>query len=440
MATRGIRLKFGDAPLTLQSGVGRYGVLTPHHGLASSSNPSALVAASGTYVYAGQGASFSQGGAGTPGIPSSVVLYSDGTPGTAYATFAMPTDGGSQITQFQGLLSPSGITGTQSRYTIVDALSCRVDFIGVPNTAQTAQIRAVNANGAGSYSSSSNSVTPAAYSDTWPNDSHNMHVVMCGGSQVGLSSLWHDGYFNNQNVRYVSPGTATSGTFATSMNAPSYPTGLGFTNQLMAEVTPQSNAGYGFLVNILLQNPATGSNGAFNANPYTRFCGYIYPVKSGGYALGKTEATINVEGVVSNVSSNVLTFANQTLATNAFISTSTGIFNRANGGSSGYTSNTATTVTDNNAGGLNASVGDHILVQQGDQTVGLDAGDISTYIKSPSAGTLTLNQWNRFEVPLDNTGWGMLAVNGGLHYKWNVACPVSGGNGVTYFCYMGFVV
>lgn len=384
-------------------------------------------------------------GAGTPGTPTSLQLYTDGPPGTAYTTFAMPTDGGSIITQFEGLLSPSGITGSQPRFTLgnssIDALSCRVDFYGVPNAAQTCQVRARNANGAGSYSSASNSVTPAAFADTWV-DGANCHYIICGGGQTGLSSLWHDGYFNNQLVRYVAPGTATlAGTLVPTLNAPAYPTGVGMTSQLMAELTAQAAGGYGYLVNILSQNPAFGSNGIFNSNPYSRFVFFIYPTQSGTHAAGRIETTINMEGVASGVAGAVVTFANQTMASNTFVPGSTAMFDRTSSGSSGWNNaNTATTVTSDNAGGLNASIGDHINVQVGDQLVGNDAGDIAQYVIGPSAGTLTLNTWNQVEIPLGPTGWNMHGANNGMHYKQNIAMPAPSPKGVAYFCKMGFAV
>jgi hypothetical protein len=384
----------------------------------------------------------SSGGA-TPGVPTSVQLFASGMPGAMYATFAMPVDNGSAITQFEGLLS-GGVTGIQPRFTLgnstIDALSCRVDFYNVANSSQTCQIRAHNANGSGSYSSASSAVTPPAFSDTWV-DGSNCHYIICGGGTTGLSSLWHDGYFNNQNVRYVAPGTATlAGTLVPTMNAPAYPTGVGMTSQLMAELTAQGAGGYGYLVNILSENPAFGTNGVFNSNPYSRFVFYIYPTQSGTHAAGRIETTINMEGVVSGVAGAVNTFANQTMATNTFVGGSTAMFDRTSTGSSGWTSNTASTITSDNAGGLASSIGDHINTQVGDQLVGNDAGDIAQYVISPSAGTLTLNVWNRVEIPLGPTGWNMHGANNGMHYKQNIAMPSPAPKGVAYFCKMGYAV
>lgn len=381
-------------------------------------------------------------------VPSTLVLYSSGTPGAMYATFAMPTDGGSIITSFEGLLSPSGITGSQPRFTLsnssIDALSCRVDFFGVPAAVQTCKIRARNVNGAGAYSVSSNSATPAAFGDTWV-DGANCHYVICGGTQTGLSNLWHDGYFNNQWVRYVSPGTSTTtspnynASFTPAVNAPAYPSGVGMTSQGMAELTARGSGGYGYLVNILSENPAFGTNGVFNSNVYSRFVFYIYPTQSGTHAAGRIETTINQEGVVSGVAGAVISYANQTMAPNTFIQFSTAMFDRTSGGSSGWSgANTANSITSDNAGGLAASIGDHINTQVGDQLVGNDAGDIAQYVISPSAGTLTLNQWNRVEIPLGPSGWNMHGANNGMHYKQNIAMPAA--PGVAYFCKMGFAV
>jgi hypothetical protein len=350
----------------------------------------------------------------------------------------MPADNGSAITQFEGIAQPSGVIGTpQPKFTLsnssIIAQSCRVDFFGLPNSPQTLQIRARNLNGVSNYSPVSNSVTPASFTDTWV-DGHNMHVVVCGGSQIGLNPLWNDTYFNNQTVVYVNPGTSGPGGSV----SPAYPIGIGMTNQKMAQVSSQNGSGFGYLVNIKIQNPAIGSNGAFNANPYTRFCFYMYPTVAGSYATGRTETTYNVEVVPSNVSGSVLTFSNQTFGVNTFSPGSTGIFNRANSGQAGYTSNTANTITDNNPGGLGASVGQHILVQVGDQIVGSDAGSPASWVISPTPGVLTLNQWNRVEIPLGPSGWNLLAANNGIHYKWNVGMP--GGSTPCYFCNVGFVV
>lgn len=380
------------------------------------------------------------GGGGGPAAPASVVAYADGTPGTLYATFAASAGAASYE-----MLTSTGVTGVQRRFTLsnssVDALSCRVDGYNAPSVSTTIQIRGVNASGvAGPYSAPSNAVTPAAHTNTWPADGHNMHVVACGGTQVGLSQYWHDGYFNGQFVRYVDPGTPTSGAFATAMNCPAYPPGIGASNQKIAELTPQSNAGFGYLVNILLQNPALNSNGAFNSNPYGRFCGYIFPTVNAQHVIGRTETTINFEGVPSAVAGAVVTYANQTMGANCFVPFSTGQFNRTNGGSSGWSSNTATTITNDNAGGLNAHAGDHILTQVGDQLVAQDVGGIERWIVSPTPGVLTPNVWNRWEVPVGAAGWNLPAYNFGIHYKQNIAFPIgSNGKGAGYIFDMGWV-
>lgn len=379
---------------------------------------------------------------GAPDQVTSVILYSDGTPTTLYATFAMPAANGQPITQFEGVLSPSGATSTQTRFTLanspIDALSCRVDFSGITNTTQTCQIRARNSNGPGAYSAASNGVIPVAFGDTWV-DSANCNYFVCGGSTIGKSSLWNDTYFNNQIVRYVSPGTATnSGTFVPAMNAPAYPTGVGMTNQLLAEVTPQNASGYGYLVNIKLQNPALGTNGVYNANPYSRFVFYMYPTLAGTYEVSKIETTFNMEGVISAVAGNTITFANQTLATNTFPVGSSGVFDRTSSQQAAYASNTATTVTTSSS--LSPAIGDHVLCQVGDKIVGSDPGNPANWVISPNAGVLTLNTWNRVEVPLGSTGYNLLVVNNGLIYKWNIAAPGNASGSVTYYCKVGYAV
>lgn len=369
-----------------------------------------------------------------------VLFQTDGTPGTGYAIFPMPAGNGSAITQFEGITSGGG-TGLQVRFTLsnssIDALSCRVDFSGLSNTSQTCQIRAHNANGSGSYSVASNAITPVAFVDTWV-DSANCHYVQCGGSQTGLSSLWHDGYFDGQFTRYVNPGDATlAGTVVPTMNAPAYPPGVGMTSQKLVEVTPQSAGGYGLLVNIMLQNPALGTNGIFNANPYSRFAFYIYPTQAGTYAALRTETTYNVEGQAASVTGSTVTYANQTLAVNTFPGGSTGVFDRSNGNSAGYVSNTGTVIT---TSAMAATAGDYVLTQVGDQIVGTNINDISAFVVGPTPGTLTLNQWNRVELPLGPTGWDMLAHNNGMHYKWSISMPAPSPKSVTYFCKTCFAV
>jgi hypothetical protein len=364
-----------------------------------------------------------------PAAPQSIKLYSDLTPTTLYAICDMPApNGGPQITQLEGLLSPSGITGVQPRFTPaanngIDMQSCRVDFYNVPaGIAQTVQIRARNSNGAGNYSAASNSVSASAFTDTWT-DGANMHVVQCGGSQVGLSSLWHDGYFDFQVVRYVDPGAATVNSQVPSRVAPAYPTGFGFTNQHMVECSPQTaGQGFGLLVNILLQNPALGSNGIFNLGPYSRFVFFVFPV-GGAILMGPTETTYNIEGVVSavNAVTGALTFANQTFGTNTLIGTSTGMFNRDTGGSSGYTSSGGTQIVSNNIAGLQVSAGNRVLTQEGDVLVGNNVGDCAPYVTWPTPGVMTQNAWNQVALSLGPSAMNALAFNNHMHYKWAIA-------------------
>lgn len=384
------------------------------------------------------------GGAGTPAQVQNVKLWNPGTPGVLYATFPMPTAGSAAITQFTGTLS-GGVTGTQNRFThantsnVLDALSCRVDFFGVANSAQTCTIQAVNSFGASTASTASNTVTPVAFTDTWV-DGASMHVVACGGTQIGLSSLWHDGYFDFQNTRYVVPGdpTITTSGLVPTMNAPAYPTGIGMTSQKMAELTPSgSGSGYGYLVNIFMDNAVSGQNGTFNSNPYSRFCFYVYPAQAGTITSQNTETTYNVEGQISAVSGNVTTFLNQTMGTNTFPSGSSAIYDRNRGTISGISANDATTVT--NLGSLLAQVGDYLVMQIGDQAVQGNSNDIAPFIISPNSGSLTVGSWNRVEIPLGAAAWNLRSANQGMHYKWAVSMPAPSPTSVTYFCNVGWV-
>lgn len=390
---------------------------------------------------------------GTGSVPDkaiNVLLLSDGTPGTAYSICPHAAANGSQVTQVEGLLTPSGITGIQPRHTLsnspINAQSCRVDYFNVPPGAQTAQMRFVNANGPGPYSDPSNSVTPVAYTDTWPIDGHRAHFPFCGGSQIGINrALWNLGYFDFQlPVRTVDPGTSTSThpnfnpAFNPTVNAPPYPVGANMTNQQLLEVLPDSANGYGFLCGIFLQNGPGGNNGIFNANPYLRLCFYFYPTVAGSYASG-TETTINTEGTVNLVtasgSSVIHEYDNQDFAVNTWapVAGSVGIFNRTIGNATGFLSNIANAITSQS---ITIHSGDRLLTQIGDQATGRQV-NVATYVKGPTPGVITLNQWNRAEIPLDATGYDMLVDNFGMHYKSGIAMPP--GVGATWVCNYAFV-
>lgn len=377
---------------------------------------------------------------GVPDQVTNVKLWSPGTPQTLYATFPMPINGSSNISQFSGVLSPSGVVGIpQTRFTAgdgdpFDALTCRVEFSGVPSGAQTATIRATNSQGPGAFSVASNSISATQFSgDTWV-DGSNCHFMFCGGSIIGLNPLWHDGYFDNQTlpIRYVSPGTSTTtnpgfnSTNTPTMNAPAYPTGLGLTNQLMAEMTSQSQAGYGALVNIFLDNGPAGQNGAFNANPYSRFVFYVFPAQGNTPIAFGTETAYFIEGQVSAATSTLATFANQTFVTNTFPAGSSAFIDRTTVGITSYISNTATVVT--TGGSIGTAVNDYACIGVGDVSVpASQISDISSFVISPAAGSVTVGQWNRVEIPLSSTG--ILAMNQGRSYK--VGIGFFGGSGTT---------
>lgn len=391
-------------------------------------------------------------GASAPGQIATPLLLSDGTPGTLYSISGHPTNGSGPLTQVTGVLSPSGIAGVQTRFNSahgdpLDAQTIRVDYYNVPAIAQTAIMRGEIGSTFGAYSPASNSVTPVAYSQVWT-DGHDAHYCLCGDSTIDVSSLWSDGYFVFQWVRTVSPGDSTTAgphynaAFTPAMNAPAYPTGVGMTNQKMIEVTPQGSGGYGVLVNILLQNPALGTNGIFNANPYGRLGFYFYPTIAGSYS-GGTETTYNVEDVLLSSAAaggiqQDLAFANQDFATNTFPGGSTGQFDRTSIGAQGaYVSNTGTIIrTSSTSTFVN---GDHILSQVGDQTTGGGFGDLAQWVTGPVPGVITLNTWNSVETPTGPTGLNMLAFNRGMHYKHGVAMPANPTGSVTYICKMAFI-
>lgn len=77
--SRGIRIGFGAAPLTLQLGTGRYGIMAPPTGLAASI-PSgvSLALAAGSYGYTGQSATLA--GSGVPIAPANVQFINQGGP------------------------------------------------------------------------------------------------------------------------------------------------------------------------------------------------------------------------------------------------------------------------------------------------------------------------------------------------------------------------
>lgn len=391
---------------------------------------------------------------GVPGQASNVLLLMDGQPGTAYSICPHASSGASQVTQVEGLLSPSGIIGVQPRFQLsnspIDAQSCRVDYFNVPPSAQTAQMRFRNANGPGLYSASpSNSVTPIAYSDTWL-DGHNAVFPFCGGSQVGINTaLWNLTFFDFQTLplRTVAPGTSTStnpnfnSSIHPTVNAPAYPTGANMTNQQMLEVLPSGdNAGFGFLCAIYLQNApgATTFNGLFNANPFSRLCCFIFPTTAGGGYTAGGETIYAVEGVVSTVTPSggniVHAYANQDFTTNTWspVSGSIGIVDRTVGDETNWISNTATAIT---SASITMNPGDVTYTAVGDQATGNQV-DITQFV----VGTWTINAWNRLEIPLGILGLNLLAFNNGMHYKSGINMPGGTSKGAAWICDYAFVV
>jgi hypothetical protein len=400
----------------------------------------------------GSGAAvFSSGGGGSaPAQVTNVKLWTDTVPLSVYATFDMPASA-SQITHFDGILSDGTVGTTQPRFAVsngdpCDAQTCRVDFTGAtPSIGVTATITATSSGGTSAPSAASNSVTTTAFSDTWT-DSHNCYYYACGGSIIGLSSQWHDGYFDNQTlpIRYVAPGTATlASTTIPTTNAPAYPSGIGMTNQLMAELTSQNTSGYGYLVNMFLQNGPAGQNGVFNINQYSRFGVYIYPFQAGVVSFGGIETVYFIEGRISGNADPVFTFANQNFATNTFSPGSSALIDRTSTSITGLTGNTANTVTSSQAGFLNALVGDYACVAIGDQIVpSASISDLSANVIGPVAGVMTVGVWNQIEILLSNVN--IRNVNQGRWYKssFNFVGPASTGTGksVNWICRPAFII
>jgi hypothetical protein len=394
-------------------------------------------------------------GAG-PASPTNVVAYVAGTPTTAYVSFQTPANNGSAITSYTATASPSGLTSTAAAFvTPTAALPARVDFSGLPNSSQTFTVTATNANGTSAASSASNAITPSAFNgDTW-DDGHNAYYTVSGGSVIGLNAGWGDNYFDFAFYRAVAPGTSTTAgpnynaTYVSSANAPAYPTGVGMTNQLMYEVVPSSqSSGFAIQIWVHITNPTQAHNGTFNLNPYTRFVFYVFPCPAdscaGSFVSGHhvsipaLETTFDYEDVATNVAGNVVTFANQNWGT--FNTGNTGVFDRNQSVLTGIASNTSNTITVTSASGW--AIGDHIDITTSDQSVGNTINNIDADVISPSAGVLTINAWNRVEVPLNNTGLNVLAANNGKTYKYHVALPSptnQGGKAAAWFCRVGFV-
>lgn len=358
---------------------------------------------------------------GAPGQPQGVQLFSDGAPTSLFSICRMAAANGVPIDQYNGVLSPSGIVGSRPRYTAlnssINAVSCRVDYFGVPISPQTAQMQASAGGVPGPFSASSNNVTPTGTSDIW-DDGHPCYFIQCGGSQVGLNLAWNE-YFNGQTIRYVLPGTARVNPNCPAGNAPANPPGN--SNQLIEELTP-ANAGqsFGLLVNFF-----KGSiNQVFNTNWASRLGIYLYPTSvPSPFTIFATETLYQIEAQVTAASpdSKILTFANQTMAVNTLNPANSAVVNRTRGTLTDYASNSATQIVSNFTPGINTQAGDYVYGVIADQSGSAPIGDISRFVLSPVPGVLTPNQWNAIEFPLDATGMNMRVFNGGLNYKFGIA-------------------
>jgi hypothetical protein len=312
--------------------------------------------------------------------------------------------------------------------------SVRVDFYGVGSTAQTTQIQAVNSFGAGPLSpASANSATAAQFTDTF--QGKNATYIGYGGSAVGMSSLWHNGYFDFANLRDVTPGTPTNaGTFVPTATAPAYPTGFEITNQKMLEVTPQGASGYAVLMNILQDNPGAGNNGAFGIVPYKYFFFLVYKIgATSGNFLSQPEFTANYEGVITGTSGATVIDQNQNWPINAFNPGITALFSHDTGAAIGYVSNTANTFQIT-SGSWN--IGDHYNLQVGDQPYGTQISDYATYITAPSAGVFTANAWNVVKIPISVLG--ISGLNNDLFYKIGIGAPAPSRTDVFWLSCVGW--
>lgn len=377
-------------------------------------------------------------GAGVPGQVTSVVLYSSGSPGHLYSTGKIAAAGsGGATTGFGGALSPSGITGTSSVMTNpITGLSCRVDYHGVPNVAQTATMTQVNSSGSSTPSAASNSATAAAIVDSLQSAVATM--IGYGGSvPSGMSPLWRNNFFDFANLRDVSPGQATVPTsFVPTANAPAAPVGFGTINKFL-EVTPQGSSGYAVLLSIFQDNPAAGNNGAFDISPflsgYFFFLVYKISAASGNF-VSQPEMTANYEGVITNVSGSTVTDANQNFG-GSFNAGLTALFNHNTGSGIGYTSNTSNTFQ---ATSGSWNIGDHYDIQQGDIAYGNGITDYASRVISPVAGVFTLNAWNLVKVKVSDLG--VVGLNNNLFYKAAIGAGTPSPTDVFWLCNVGWSV
>jgi hypothetical protein len=349
----------------------------------------------------------------------------------------MPANNGSAITSFEALAS-NGRSYLQPNVPAplgYGVPSCRVDLSSMPSASTTFQIRARNANGPGPYSAVTNAITPAPFVDTFQGS--NAHFILSGGSQIGLSPIWNDGYFVFGNVRFVNPGDASPGGLAGSGVAPAYPAGFGMTNQQMLEVTPQGASGYGVLLNIWEQNIAVTNNGQFCLRDYGFFVFLIYRPFAGAPFMGQAEATLFFESCVTGVAGSTITDAQQNWPVNFLPPASSAIFNRDTAAGVGYTANTASTFQ---VGGGTWNVGNHYYMAQGDVAYGANVGDFSAFVTSPTPGVVTVGAWNVVKVPVGPTGMDVLGRNNDMFYKALIGGPAPSPNDRFYLCNAGWSV
>jgi hypothetical protein len=437
MSARTLRVGFGFGPKMLRltrTFMSARGIPTALRWVPNSGvHNYALAVTAGSIPVVGEAVVLNYGSGGGPSQGTNVVLYSSGQPGHLYSTMQIPASG-SAITGFTGVLSPSGITGSSSVLTNpITGISARVDYHSVPNVAQTATMKAVNAAGpAALASAASNPATPAAIVDTFQGSV--AALIGYGGSAPnGMSATWHNGYFDFANLRDVSPGQATVPTSVVpTANAPGAPTGFGTINKFL-EVTPQGNTAFAVLLNIFQDNPANGNNGAFDISPYGYFFFLVYKRSAlSGNFVSQSEMTANYEGVITGVSGSTITDAHQNFG-GSFNAGLTALFNHNSGSGIGYTSNTATTFQ---AGSGTWAVGDHYNVQQGDIAYGSQINDYTTYITAPVAGVYTANTWNVVKVPI--TAMAIGGLNNNLFYKAAIGCPAPSPTDVMWLCYIGW--
>ena len=344
-------------------------------------------------------ATYSSGVGGAPSAPTNVIAYVDQA--CVYVRFTPGAAGSGGPTTSYTATASSGETGTSSATLIAlgsnsynTQLNLRCDIPGMNaqiGSTVTVTVHATNASGNSVESAAATSpVIPALASP----------YLICAGNQNNGTPPWGDFSNGTGSVVYgVTPGTLSSAATG-SHAAPTNPV-LSSDNVLAI----QGNEEFLPFVNSI--NPTSTLGGRFKLAPYTYMVIRIYPLQAQSMQV-QWEKTVWIDGVATVGSTGtLLTDTNQNWPTNFFAGGN--VVQNIRTGAFGYSvvSNTANTITMNNA--VTFLAGDYYQIACSDQYVGgqFSFGGGQT-LPSGSTGpaTWTVGAWNTYKIPLT-------AFNGG---------------------------